>query len=138
MVKSTVLVVEDNPDSQYLLQVMLESEGWIVMTASDGERAIQMLHEFKSDVVITDLLLPVVSGGDLIRYIRSTAELSQIPIVVLSAYSNSYESEAMAAGATAVLKKPLDGDILLDTLRKVNKGRSHTPSPSQPHESQAQ
>jgi CheY-like chemotaxis protein len=119
MGKTKVLIAEDNPDSQHLLQMILESEGFIVTTASDGEKAIDILCEIKPDILVTDLLLPTVSGGDLIRHVRSTANLAQIPIVVISAYGDHYESEALAVGANVVLKKPLDSDLLVNTIREL-------------------
>jgi CheY-like chemotaxis protein len=119
MGKTKVLIAEDNPDSQQLLQMILESEGFIVTTASDGEKAIDILREIKPDILVTDLLLPTVSGGDLIRHVRSTPELAQTPIVVISAYGDSYESEALAAGANVVLKKPLDSDVLVGAIKRL-------------------
>src|SRR5215813_11848485 len=124
MNKTKVLIAEDNTDSQQLLRTILESEGFIVTTASDGEKAIDILREIKPDILVTDLLLPTVSGGDLIRHVRSTAELSKIPIVVISAYGDHYESEALAVGANIVLKKPLDSDLLIDTIRRLKAARN--------------
>lgn len=119
MNKTKVLIAEDNPDSQGLLRMILESEGFLVTAASDGEKAIDILREIKPDILVTDLLLPSVSGGDLIRHVRSTAALAQIPIVVISAYSDDYAADALAVGANVVLKKPLDSDLLVDTLKQL-------------------
>ena len=124
MSKTNILIAEDNLDSQQLLQTILESEGFIVTAASDGKKAIDMLHEIKPDILVTDLMLPAVSGGDLIRHVRNTAELAQIPIVVISAYSDHYESDALAVGANIVLKKPLDSDVLIDTIRRLKAARN--------------
>jgi len=122
MNKIKVLIAEDNPDSQGLLRMILESEGFIVTAASDGEKAIDILREIKPDILVTDLLLPTVSGGDLIRHVRRTAELAQIPIVVISAYGEDYAEDALAVGANVVLKKPLDSDLLVDTLKQFKIG----------------
>ncbi len=119
MNRISVLIVEDNADSQYLLQTILKSEGFIAVTASDGQKAMEMLSEIKPDVLITDLMLPVVSGGDLIRYVRGTPKLAQVPIIVISAYGDQYESEALAAGANVALNKPLDCDLLINTIRQL-------------------
>ncbi|MCG3160841.1 MAG: Sensor histidine kinase TodS [Acidobacteria bacterium] len=119
MSRTKVLIAEDNLDSQQLLQMILENEGFIVTTASDGEKAIDILREIKPDVLVTDLLLPTVSGGDLIRHVRSTPELAQIPIVVISAYGDHYEADALAVGANVVLKKPLDSDFLISTIKEL-------------------
>ena len=115
MKKTNILIAEDNLDSQSLLQTILESEGFIVTTASDGEKAIEILQEIKPDIP--------VSGGDLIRHVRRTAELSRIPIVVISAYGDHYEADALAAGANVVLKKPLDGNVLVDAIKRLKAAR---------------
>jgi two-component system, chemotaxis family, chemotaxis protein CheY len=125
MNKISVLIVEDNLDSRQLLQMMLESEGFIVAAASDGRKAMEMLHEIKPDVLVTDLMLPAVSGGELIRHVRGTAALAHLPIVVVSAYSDHYEADALEAGANVVLKKPLDGDLLIRAVRRL-KGEGGT------------
>lgn len=122
MKKTSILIAEDNPDSQSLLQTILEREGFIVTAVSDGEKAIDILQEIKPDILITDLMLPSVSGGDLIRYVRQRAELSQIPIVVISAYGD-YESDALAVGANVMLKKPLDSNVLVDTIKRLKAAR---------------
>ncbi|HEY6400116.1 MAG TPA: response regulator [Blastocatellia bacterium] len=123
MKKTNILIAEDNQDSQSLLQTILESEGFIVTTVSDGEKAIEILQEIKPDILITDLMLPSVSGGDLIRHVRQTAELSRIPIVVISAYGDHYEKDALAAGADVVLKKPLDSNALVDAINQLQAAR---------------
>jgi CheY-like chemotaxis protein len=123
MKKTNILIAEDNQDSQSLLQTILESEGFIVTTASDGEKAIDILQEIKPDILVTDLMLPSVSGGDLIRHVRQTAELSLIPIVVISAYGDHYEKDALAAGADVVLKKPLDSNALVDAIKRLQAAR---------------
>lgn len=117
MNKTIVLVAEDNADSRDLLCMLLENEGYVVVTANDGEKAIQLLDEIKPDVIITDLLLPLVGGGDLIRHVRKRAELADVPIVVTSAYGRHYESEALQAGATVVMQKPINTDLLISTIR---------------------
>jgi CheY-like chemotaxis protein len=119
MSATKVLIAEDNLESQELLRLILESEGFIVTAAADGEKAIDILREIRPDVVVTDLLLPSVSGGDLIRHVRGTAELAKIPIVVISAYGDHYEAEALAVGANVVLKKPLDSDLLISAIKNL-------------------
>ncbi|MFN7944306.1 MAG: response regulator [Blastocatellia bacterium] len=117
MNKTVVLVAEDNADARDLLSVLLEEEGFVVVTANDGEKALQLLDEIRPDVIVTDLLLPLVGGGDLIRYVRKRADLADVPIVVTSAYGRHYETEALAAGATVVMQKPINTDQLISTIK---------------------
>ncbi|MBO0722134.1 MAG: hypothetical protein J2P41_15020, partial [Blastocatellia bacterium] len=65
------------------------------------------------------LKMPLLSGGDLIRYVRKTTVLSHILIVVASGYGKSYESEALIAGANVVLQKPIDIGVLVATIKRV-------------------
>jgi len=117
MMKPTVLIAEGNPESLVFLSEKLEDEGFNIMGASDGEKALDILSEIKPDVIVTELMMPSVSGGDLIRYVRKNRALAQVPIVVASAYGKAYESEALNAGATVVLQKPIDIDLLIDTIK---------------------
>lgn len=125
MLKTTVLIAEDNLDCQQLLHLVLENEGFAVLAASDGEQALHLLKEIKPDVIVTDLMLPIISGGDLIRHVRKTAGLTQIPIVVVSGYSKSYEAEALEVGASVVLSKPIDLDLLVNTIKLNRAGHRH-------------
>ena len=117
MMKPTVLIAEGNPESLVFLSETLEDEGFNIMGASDGEKALDILSEIKPDVIVTELMMPSVSGGDLIRYVRKNTALARVPIVVASAYGKAYESEALNAGATVVLQKPIDIDLLIDTIK---------------------
>jgi CheY-like chemotaxis protein len=117
MLKPTVLIAEGNPEYLVFLCETLEDEGFNIMVATDGEKAINILSEVKPDVIVTELMMPSVSGGDLIRFVRKTTALARVPIVVASAYGKAYESEALKAGATVVLQKPIDIDLLIDTIK---------------------
>lgn len=118
MSRTKVLIAEDNTECLDFLSETLKDEGFSVMVAADGEKAIELLNQIKPDVIVTDLMMPLFSGGDLIRYVRKTTALSQIPIVVASGYGKSYESEALRAGANVVLQKPIDIGLLVATLKR--------------------
>jgi DNA-binding response OmpR family regulator len=117
MTKPTVLIAEGNLECLGFLCETLESEGFHIVGASDGEKALHLLSEIKPDVIVTELMMPSVSGGDLIRYVRKTTALAEVPIVVASTYGKTYESDALKAGATVVLQKPIDIDLLIDAIK---------------------
>jgi len=119
MAKFSVLVVEDNFDTQSFLRVLLESEGFHVITADHGAKAVDLLEEFVPHLIVTDLMMPRLSGGALIRHVKKTPRLCEIPIIVLSAYSKSYEADAYAAGAAVVLQKPISGEQLIETIKQT-------------------
>ena len=120
MSKTKVLIAEDNSECLDFLCETLEDEGFSVLVAANGEKAIELLNEIKPDVIVTDLMIPIFSGGDLIRYVRKSTALSQIPIVVDSGYGKTYESEALRAGATVVLQKPIDIGLLIATIKRTD------------------
>jgi CheY-like chemotaxis protein len=111
-----VLVVEDQQDFLELLKVVLEGEGFYVAAAEDGEKAIELLKQFRPAVIVTDLMMPKISGVDLIRYVRQKQELSKIPIIATSAARSGTLNEAKQAGANETVKKPIDFDELVKLL----------------------
>ena len=82
--KKTVLVVEDDFDTQHPLAEILQLKGYVVATASDAERAFAAARAKRPDLIITDLMLPGKSGLDLITNVRKDPAIKSIPIVVLS------------------------------------------------------
>jgi len=125
MAKACVLVVEDQPDFLELLKLVLEGEGYYVSAAEDGEKAIELLTQFRPAAVVTDLMMPKVSGIDLIRHIREKQELSKIPIIAASAAHSGSLNEAKRAGANETMKKPVDFDELVKLLERYVP--THTP-----------
>ena len=124
MSKACVLIAEDHRDLLDLLQVVLTSEGFYVATAEDGRKAIDLLTQFRPAVILTDLMMPKVTGIELIRHVRQTPEIDRIPIIVMSAASHDVLSEAEQAGANETIAKPLDFDHLIQTLGKYVPNRA--------------
>ena len=105
--KATILVVDDAEETRDLFKFILEQEGYTIILTSNGREAISLLESFKPDLIIADLMMPEISGVDLIKSIRSQPALADIPIIVISAFL-SYLEEAKKAGATLALQKPVD------------------------------
>ena len=106
--QSTVLVVDDNDDTRSLLQFALEQEGYAVSAVSGEASALRFLDNIQPDLIVADLMMPEVSGLDLIKKARRNPQYSNTPIIILSAFSKGYCAEAKEAGATMVLDKPVD------------------------------
>jgi len=96
---------------RFLLRVTLEAAGYEVIEAHHGVVALERVHASRPDLVITDLMMPVMGGRELIERLRSDPETASIPIVVLSANGN-----LEAGSADAALSKPFDLDELLETV----------------------
>ncbi len=109
-----VLVVDDESNMRFLLRRVFETEGFEVVEAHHGAAALERVKEEEPDLVVTDLMMPVMNGRELIERLRADGETAGIPILVFSANAN-----AEVAGANAVLRKPSDIDALLDTARSL-------------------
>lgn len=117
-----VLVVEDDPDGQEVVAILLEQAGVEVETANDGEHAEALLFagQRRYDAVIIDLALPGKDGWDLIALIRQTPALAALPCIAVTAYHTSKtHEEALEAGFSVYLPKPIDGVKLLDALQSL-------------------
>ena len=111
-----VLVVDDESSMRFLLRMVFETEGFEVVEAHHGAAALERMKETEPDLVVTDLMMPVMNGRELIERLRADAETAGIPILVLSATAN-----AEVAGADAALRKPFDIDALLATARSLSR-----------------
>lgn len=83
--QTCILLVEDDPSLRRYLQIVLERSGHEVKTAADGLEATTMLMSLQVDAVVTDAMMPNLNGYELCRFIRRNANLSHLPIVLLSA-----------------------------------------------------
>jgi two-component system, sensor histidine kinase and response regulator len=105
---SKVLIVEDDPDSRFALSLLLELEGFEVITASDGTTALSLVDLFNPDLIITDICMPGMSGIELTRHIRSVSRFQSIPIIAITAAPEQAQQLVLDAGACACFSKPLD------------------------------
>ena len=119
-----VLLVEYDPALRRYLEVVLQRAGYVVLSAGDGLEAMKFLLTETVDVVVTDALMPNLDGYELCRFVRSTSELSHLPIILLSALdprNTTDESERV----NAFLAKPVSPEDLLTSIESVN----HNPRP---------
>ena len=113
-----VLLVEDAPFLRYAFGRLLRMHGFDVREANDGQEALDCLAEFRPHLVLTDLMMPVMDGVELIRRIQADPETASIPVVAITADATEQaERLAREAGAIDVITKPIDLPALLDRLR---------------------
>jgi len=104
----TVLIIEDEADAADLFAEMMRVSGFRVLKTSSSAPAIMMMVEEKPDIVILDIMMPEVSGLDILRQMRRDPELAHIPVVVVSAKSMPADiKNGMEAGASTYLTKPV-------------------------------
>ena len=116
----TVLVAEDSGDTRHMLKRALELKGYRVLEAENGRQALDLTREYKPNLIIVDLNMPVLDGLETIKFVRmmkGTAE--QVPIVAITAFDvYGMQEAASEAGCNEYISKPFD----LDHLDKVMKG----------------
>lgn len=104
----TVLIIEDEEDAAELFAEMMRVSGFHVLKTSSSAPAISMMIANKPDVVILDIMMPEISGLDILHQMRRDPELSGIPVVVVSAKSMPVDiKNGMEAGASTYLTKPV-------------------------------
>jgi CheY-like chemotaxis protein len=113
-----VMLVDDDPDIRETIQQILEEEGYAVTTAPDGEVALQRLGAGPLPrLVLLDLMMPVMDGREFLLRIAQEPRLGQIPIVLISSGRDA-RREATALGAAGYLAKPIELDLLLDSVQR--------------------
>jgi DNA-binding response OmpR family regulator len=113
-----VLIVDDEPDVLLLLRIELEAEGYETLLAADGETAMRRIAEERPDVVLLDVMMPVVDGWGVLRRLSDTGSTTRV--IVLSAKANDSDVvRALELGAHEYVTKPFDAAALLLTVAHV-------------------
>lgn len=115
-----ILLVDDNPDLRTYVAGILRQKGYQVWTARNGSEGFQATRTYRPNLIITDLMMPLVSGLDMIRLIREEDELKGIPIVLLTAKADEdTRIEGVEKGADAYLSKPFSERELLAEVHNL-------------------
>jgi DNA-binding response OmpR family regulator len=113
----TVLVVDDDPVIQKLLQVNFEMEGYDVVIAGDGEEGLSLAREERPDLVLLDVMMPKMNGLDVAAALRADELTEGIPIIMLSAKAQASDVQAgLDLGVNDYVTKPFDPLELLDRV----------------------
>jgi len=116
-----ILVVEDDQDTLEAIATILDIEGFKVLTAGNGQEALELLKTHNPGVVLLDLMMPVLSGWEFLRHRRMQPQLAKIPVILTSAVIDG-ATGAQAEGADAVLRKPVDIAQLVGLVRRLSAG----------------
>ena len=118
MTVRTVLVVEDEWAIADWLDALLVEEGYHVVVASNGKRAIEILRDQKPDLILTDFMMPIMDGPALLQAIAADAAMAGVPIVVMSSLPEATVVER-CKGYRAFIRKPFREAELLQTLSRL-------------------
>lgn len=116
----TVLLVEDSVTERQILESILQSGGWNVSHAEDGEQGLRKAEQDKPDLVLLDIVLPGQNGFQVCRKLKRGEGTSKIPVVLVSSKDQEADKYwGMKQGADAYLTKPVDEALLLETLEEL-------------------
>ncbi|MDM8551021.1 two-component regulator propeller domain-containing protein [Desulfobacterales bacterium HSG2] len=118
----TVLIVDDKWENRAVLADLLTPVGFGIIEAADGEEGLEKVTEYHPDAVITDLIMPNTDGFELIRRIRKSPDMKDMPVIATSA--SVYEADrrrSLETGADTFLPKPVDAELLFEQLRQLLK-----------------
>src|SRR5437588_11864406 len=112
-----ILVVDDEPDILEFLQVLLEEEGYAVVTSLKGEYLEQLHNGGLPDLILVDVLLSGKDGREIVKHLKSQEETKHIPVIMFSAHPSA-EATARACGAEDFVAKPFDIAVLLERVEQ--------------------
>jgi CheY-like chemotaxis protein len=117
-----ILLVDDEPSIRETVSFILEMEGYRVVTAENGEEALEQIRRLQPPVVLLDAMMPRRDGFDVCRTVKSDPALALTKIVMLTALGQKADQErAMAAGADFYVTKPFDEEDLLALLGRLTR-----------------
>lgn len=119
-----ILIVDDEPDLLALLRFALEAEGFEVLEAADGERAVEIARAAAPALIVLDLMMPRMDGYKVCRALKADERSSAIPVLILSARSGGTDRRlALDLGAEAFVTKPYDVKDVVARIRARLDGR---------------
>lgn len=121
MTKKRVLIVDDNPDILRMLELLL-SDKYEVMTAADGMAGLEKAYKYLPDLVILDIMMPKMSGYQMVDSMKKHAKMQSIPVIFLSAKGTLVEKDfGLKKGATIYITKPFDPTELQQNVEMLLK-----------------
>lgn len=121
--KTSVLVIDDNADIRSLVNTLLKDD-YVVLTASDGARGLKLASKYVPDLIICDVMMPVMDGLECCRRLKAEQATSHIPVLMLTACSmDEQRIQGYECGADGYLSKPFNTDVLLARCRSLIENR---------------
>ncbi len=115
----TILIIDDDENWQKILEIYLKKAGYKIYLASNGEECQEQLNKSKPDMIILDLVMPVLDGVHFLRWLRLEAKL-EMPVLILTALSKSdIKSKIQGLAVSEVIFKPCYPDELVKAVQKI-------------------
>ena len=114
-----ILVVDDSPDNVFLIQTILEEEGYAISTAEDGPSALAQIEHSPPHLVLLDVMMPGMDGFEVTRRIRKNTKLPFMPILLITAHDSPSVAQGLDIGADDFIRKPVEVEELLARVRSL-------------------
>jgi CheY-like chemotaxis protein len=116
----SILVLEDNRPNAVAYRAVLESMGWTVLLAENAANGIEQAKRASPDVIVVDVLLPDMTGFEVVKALRQDASLLDTPILMCSAYETEQMADtALRVGCQAFLTKPVSAQALVEKVEEL-------------------
>lgn len=121
----SILIVDDSLTARLMIRRCLEIAGFDASRfreAANGREALALLREEPADLILTDLNMPEMDGKTLLRFIKASPKLNNIPVIVISSITNDAEEEALrAGGVAAIIRKPMSPMVIMEAIQSLDK-----------------
>ena len=120
MTKQKILIIDDEPDMVYAVQMRLETSGYQVVTALDGNEGLEKARKENPDLIILDVMLPNLDGYKISRMLKFDEKYKNIPIIMFTARGQRDDIKlGYEVGVDAYLVKPFEWKVLLEEINKL-------------------
>lgn len=117
--KKTIVLAEDNSTLSLLLKFRLEKEGYTLLIAEDGKKAVELIEQQRPDLILTDIMMPFISGLEVVSFVRNKLNLD-VPIIVFSAAGQEeIVLKAFNLGANDFMSKPFSPNELVIRVKRL-------------------
>ena len=129
-----VLIVEDEPQNQFLFETLMEAFGYDYITTDDGRDVVALSRSHKPNLILIDIQLPHISGLDVVAQVRADRDLKDTPIIAVTAFAMRGDAQRiLEAGCDASMSKPISIEPFRNTINALLDGNTSLPEPPKRH-----
>jgi CheY-like chemotaxis protein len=119
-IKSKILVVDDSTTNIVLLEAILNGKGYEIFSSQNAKDALQIIKKQKPDLILLDLLMPKISGYDLLKELKNNDDTRGIPVMIVSAYADAENvKRTFNLGIADFINKPIDIQIFVEKVDRI-------------------
>ena len=127
-----ILIIDDDPQNRDILKTRLELAGYLVGEAANGDEGIEISLKEHHDLIICDLMMPRKDGWQVLKSLRSEPKTQDVPVIILTARTQPIdEMRSWESGASEFLAKPVDHELLIQTVQRLLNGKEAAHGPQE-------